>query len=63
MSAASGEAVLYQRLRAHLDFLKLPAAARGTHPHAGVARNGWHEKDQFFFQDLDRLIMRKDEGI
>jgi hypothetical protein len=27
MSAASGEAALYQRLREHLDFLKLPAAA------------------------------------
>jgi hypothetical protein len=27
MSTTTGEAALYQRLRAHLDFLKLPAAA------------------------------------
>lgn len=37
MSAASGEAALYQRLRAHLDLLKLPAAARDTPTHMRVS--------------------------
>ena len=52
MSAPSGEAALYQRLRAHLDFLKLPAAAEALPGILDAAR----DQDRSTVRVLEALL-------